>query len=174
MLVVKNLPSRARDLRDAGLIPGWGRSPREGNGNPLQYSCLENPMDRRACLATVHGVTKNQTRLKQLSTYWCKLTDINFFYKFIGLIILVSHKTCKIKPLTFLADFFFFLTQIPRQWQNFLPFPWLNVCVSSSSFQRMEPLMVLPRRVLISTFLVKYAQRFLSSCDIYWVLNSSL
>ena len=56
---------------------------------------------------------------------------------------------------------FLFLTQIPRQWQNFLPFPWLNVCISSSCFQRMEPLMVLPRPVLISTFLLKYAQRFL-------------
>ena len=44
-------------------IPGWGRSPGEGNGNPLQYSCLENPMDRRACWATVHGVAKNQTGL---------------------------------------------------------------------------------------------------------------
>ena len=46
-----------------GLIPGSGRSPGEGNGNPLQYSCLENPVDRGAWLATVHGVTKSQTRL---------------------------------------------------------------------------------------------------------------
>ena len=45
-------------------IPGWGRSPGEGNGNPLQYSCLENPMDRGAWWATVHGVPKNQTRLR--------------------------------------------------------------------------------------------------------------
>ena len=43
---------------DLGLIPGSGRSPGEGNGNPLQYSCLENPMDRGACQATVHGVTR--------------------------------------------------------------------------------------------------------------------
>ena len=42
---------------DLGSIPGWGRSPREGNGNPLQYSCLENPMDGEAWWATVHGVT---------------------------------------------------------------------------------------------------------------------
>ena len=48
---------------DLGLIPGSGRSLGEGNGNPLQYSCLENPMDRGAWQATVHGVTKNQTRL---------------------------------------------------------------------------------------------------------------
>ena len=49
MLVVKNLPANAGDVRDADLIPGSGRSPGEGNGNPLQYSYLENPMDRGAC-----------------------------------------------------------------------------------------------------------------------------
>ena len=48
---------------DLGLIPGLGRSPGEGNGNSLQYSCQENPMDRRAWWATVHGVAKSQTRL---------------------------------------------------------------------------------------------------------------
>ena len=51
-LVVKNLPSNARDLRDVGSIPGSGRSPGEGNGNPLQYSHLENPMDTGAWQAT--------------------------------------------------------------------------------------------------------------------------
>ena len=51
-----------------GLISGLGRSPRGGHGNPLQYSYLENPMDRGAWWATVHGVTKSQTRLKRLST----------------------------------------------------------------------------------------------------------
>ena len=68
-LVVKNPPANAGNTRDTGLIPGWGRSPGGGHGNPLQYSCLENPMDRGAWLATVHGVTKSQTRLKQLSTH---------------------------------------------------------------------------------------------------------
>ena len=58
MLVVKNLTASAGDLRDVGLIPGLGRSPGEGNGNPLQYSCLENPMDRGAWWATVHGVER--------------------------------------------------------------------------------------------------------------------
>ena len=47
-LVVKNLTGNSGDVRDVGLIPGWGRSPGEGHGNPLQYSCLENPMDRGA------------------------------------------------------------------------------------------------------------------------------
>ena len=54
-LVVKNTPASAGDGRDAGLIPASGRSAREGHGNLLQYSCLENPMDRGACGATVHG-----------------------------------------------------------------------------------------------------------------------
>ena len=56
VLVVKNLPANAGDARDAGLIPRPGRCPGERNGNPLQYSCLENPMDRGAYWAIVHGV----------------------------------------------------------------------------------------------------------------------
>ena len=63
-LVVKNPPANAGDVRDASSIPGLGRSPGEGHGNPLQYSCLENPMDRGAWWDTVHGVAKSQTRLK--------------------------------------------------------------------------------------------------------------
>ena len=54
-----NLPANSGATGDMGLIPGLGRSPRGGNGNPLQYSCLENPMDRAAWWATVHGVTKS-------------------------------------------------------------------------------------------------------------------
>ena len=56
-IVVKNPPTNAGDTRDTGFTPGSTRSPREDNGNPLQYSCLENSMD------AVHGVTKNQTQL---------------------------------------------------------------------------------------------------------------
>ena len=59
-LVVKNLPA---NVGDSGLIPGWGRSREEGNGNPLQYSCLGNPMDGGTWWATVHGVTKNWIQL---------------------------------------------------------------------------------------------------------------
>ena len=51
----------AYNVGDLGSVPGLGRSPGEGNGNPLQYSCLENPMDRRAWQATVHGVAKSWT-----------------------------------------------------------------------------------------------------------------
>ena len=54
----------AGDPVDMGSIPGSGRSPEEGNGNPLQYSCLENPMDREAWQVTVHGVTESWTQLK--------------------------------------------------------------------------------------------------------------
>ena len=61
--MVKNPPASTGDVTDTGLIPGSGRSTGEGNGNPLQYSCLGNPMDRVAWWATVHGVTKNQARL---------------------------------------------------------------------------------------------------------------
>ena len=67
--MVKNLSAIAGDAGDRGSIPGSGRSPGEGNGYPLQYSCMENPMDRGAWRATVHGVAKSQTRLKQLSTH---------------------------------------------------------------------------------------------------------
>ena len=64
--MVKNLPANAEDTRDVGLIPGLGRSPGVGNGNPLQYSCLENPMDRGAWWATVHGAVKSGTGLNDL------------------------------------------------------------------------------------------------------------
>ena len=57
--LVKNLPAIAGDTRDSGSIPGSGRSPGEGNGNLLQFSCLGNPMDRGAWWATVHGVAKS-------------------------------------------------------------------------------------------------------------------
>ena len=56
--MIKNLPANAGDIREAGSIPGSGRSPGGGNGYPLPYSCLENPMDRGTWRATVHGVTR--------------------------------------------------------------------------------------------------------------------
>ena len=57
--MVKNLPANAGATGDMSLIPGWGRSSGEGNGNPLQYSCLENPTDKGAWQGTVHGVTES-------------------------------------------------------------------------------------------------------------------
>jgi len=68
VLVVKNLPANVEVIGDTGSMPGLGRSPGGGHGNPLQYSCLENPMDRGAWQATVHRAAKSWTRLKQLST----------------------------------------------------------------------------------------------------------
>ena len=61
--MVKNLLASARDIRDMGSIPGLGRSPGAGHGNPLQYSCPENPMDRRVWWDAVYGVAKSQTPL---------------------------------------------------------------------------------------------------------------
>ena len=72
---VKCLPT----MWDPGLIPGMGRSPGEGNGNPLQYSCIENSMDGGAWWATVHGVTKSQTQLSDF-TLLVVGTEICIFY----------------------------------------------------------------------------------------------
>ena len=71
----------AGDTRDSGSIPGSGRSPGEGHGNPLQYTCLEHLIDRGACQAIVHGVAKSKTRLKRLSTLapFC-----NYFLSFVS------------------------------------------------------------------------------------------
>ena len=73
-LVVKNLPVNAGDVRDAGSIPGSGRSPGGGHGNPLWYSCLENPMDRGAWQAILHRLVKSWIQLKWLSIHACILT----------------------------------------------------------------------------------------------------
>ena len=64
--MVKNLPANARDIRDMGSIPGLGRSTGEGNGNPLQYSSLENPMDRGAWRAAVHGVAESDMHIEKI------------------------------------------------------------------------------------------------------------
>ena len=63
MGMVKNLPANAGDIRDEGSIPGSGRSPGGGSGNPLQYSCLEDPMDRGTWWAIIHKVEKSWTQL---------------------------------------------------------------------------------------------------------------
>ena len=65
---LKCLPASACHAGDLGSIPGLGRSPGEGNGNPLQYSCLENPMDRGAWWAAVQGVAKSRTRLSDFTS----------------------------------------------------------------------------------------------------------
>ena len=77
-LAVKNLPANAGDVREAGSIPGWGRSPGGGNGNLLLYSCLENPIDRGAWPATVQRVVHSQTQLKQLSMQDSRSFSFNY------------------------------------------------------------------------------------------------
>ena len=76
MLVVKNPPADAGDIRDVGLILGSGRSPGGGHGNQLQYSCLENPMDRGAWLQFI-GLQKGWTGLKWLSMHTCSQCSHN-------------------------------------------------------------------------------------------------
>ena len=66
-VVVKSLPANAGDLRDAGSTPGLGRSPGGGHGDPLHYSCQENPMDREAWWAMVHRVAESQTQLSNFT-----------------------------------------------------------------------------------------------------------
>ena len=70
VLVIKNPPANAGDVRAVGSILGLGRCPGEGNGNPLQYSCLENPMDGGAWWDTVHGVTESWTRLSDFTSLY--------------------------------------------------------------------------------------------------------
>ena len=79
VLVVKNPPGDAGDVRDVDSIPGLGRSLGRGTGSPLQYSCLQNPMDRGAWQTTVHRVSKNWTRLKWLSMHACTRKMMYFF-----------------------------------------------------------------------------------------------
>ena len=66
-LVVKNVPANAGDIRDSGSIPGLERSPGGGNGNPFQYSCLGNPIDRGAWVAAVHGGSKESDMTRATS-----------------------------------------------------------------------------------------------------------
>ena len=82
MALVKNPPANAGNVRDACSIPGSERSPGIGHGNPLQYSCVENPIDRGAWWATVHGVTKSQTQLSDISSNKAKLIRRVVFHIF--------------------------------------------------------------------------------------------
>ena len=75
--VVKNPPASTGDTRDAGSIPGSGRSPGVGNGNPLQYSCLGNPMDGGVRQSTVHGAAKSQMQLNTI-TNWADCAKLLF------------------------------------------------------------------------------------------------
>ena len=98
-LVVNNPPANAGDIKGTNVIPGLGRSPGEGHGNPLQHSSLENPMDKGAWEAIVHMVTKSQTRRKRLQrSTFSNITKINCYYSI--LLILNSlqkyHRTASV------------------------------------------------------------------------------
>ena len=77
VLLVKNPPANSGDVRGTGSIPPLGRSPGAGHSDPLRYSCLENAMDRGAWRVIVHGVAKNQTRLKRVSMHTYRHTHPN-------------------------------------------------------------------------------------------------
>ena len=114
VIVLKNPPANAGDIRDLGLTPGPRRSPGGGNGNPLQYSCLENPMDTQACLATVHSVRKYQTRLKQLSTpLYTEKASKKKIYPFLKSSCLIFFLFCCSLSYFFWFFFFFYCPESP-------------------------------------------------------------
>ena len=80
--MVKNMPANARDTGDMGLIPGSGRSLGEGNGDPLQHSCLENSMDKGDWRITDHGVPKSGTRLSTHTHVYIHIYFFSFSYSF--------------------------------------------------------------------------------------------
>ena len=117
-LVVKNLPANAGDIRDVGSIPGLGRSPEGGHGNPFQYSCLESPIGRGAKWVTVHRVTESGTQLKRSGMHaWTETGLLNqqFRQKFGGafpppapLLDKIPSFTLSLLPLP--SNFFLFLS----------------------------------------------------------------
>ena len=98
VLVVKNMPGNATDIRDKSSIPGLGRSHGRGNGSPLQYSCLKNPMDRGAWWTIVHSVTKSQT--------WQNI-HIKLFLTMdnLKLIFILKHIQIKLQSQNYLTDY---------------------------------------------------------------------
>ena len=126
-LVVKNLPANAGDTRDTGLIPGSARYPGGGLGNPLQYSCLENAMDRRAWRARVHRVL--QTRLKQLSMQACTHAKLESYR-----LKTRQRKEPRSWPLGSLHSLYRSLISSPSE----LTFqaPWLHKCNNANTVYR--------------------------------------
>ena len=122
VLVVKNPPPNAGDIRDAGLIPGLGRSLEGGHGNPFQYSCLENPMDRGAWWATVHGVTESCPSTDGHD--WTNLAHVGCF---IVLFLLYQHSESAV------------CIQISPPSEASLPCPPYHHWLINSKFTLLEP-----------------------------------
>ena len=157
-LAVKNSCAKAGDVTEAGSIPESGRSPEEGNGNPLQYSCLKNPMDRGTWQAAIHGTTKSWTWLKQLTTappfYVMKVKSFSRVRVFATPGI-VAHRIFQARVLEWVAISFSRVSSWPRDqtwvsqiagrgftseppgkiinfsWQEFLPIWFTQLCPQS-------------------------------------------
>ena len=137
--MIKNPPASAGDVRDTGSIPGLGRSPGGEHGNPLQYSCLENPMDRGAWRATVHGVTKSRTQLEQLSNHSTSLPkkDLRNIQLYLDFpIIWIKPSLCQHSCLLFCSSLFFFSYLLGSL---ATPVEWSDEIQSSPSFQVIPP-----------------------------------
>ena len=106
-LEVKKPPMNARDIRDVDSMSRLGRSPGGGHGNPLQYSCLENPMDRGDWRDVVHRVAKSQTRLKRLSINGCIRENAILYSAVVLQVTLHSKGKCEQKDFDFLEPTFF-------------------------------------------------------------------
>ena len=108
LLCSSDYKGSACNAGDPGSIPGSGRSPGDGNGNPLEYSCLENSMDRGAWQATVHGVTKSQTRLSNWHTHY-----LSSAFPFVCWILFLSLFLLKLLPLPARHQFFLLYQPFP-------------------------------------------------------------
>ena len=121
------------NVGDLGLIPGWGRCSGEGNGNPLQYSCLENSMDGGAWWATVHGVTKSWTRLSDFTFTFNVILTVSLFCKLIsqtlrGKVNLFPYQSAEIKWLYKIIVILFAFPWPPdiiSRWQWVTPRRWV-------------------------------------------------
>ena len=120
--VVKESACNTRDAGDVGLIPGSGRSPGGGHGNPLQYFCLENPMDRGAWRATVHRVTKSRTRLSNRTHVHRPLETFSCNKQAQSKLVFPQEATCSFCPPGFPVSY----TAWPRCHRRGLCFPSVN------------------------------------------------
>ena len=168
--MVKNLPANAGDIRDAGLIPGLGRSPGGGHGTPLQYSCLENPMDRGAWQATVRTVAKSQTRLKRLSSSMILNIPWRMVYRVAWIYLLLSFR------MYLLFSYLIIIESVKQNvWNSCTPLldPWdLQWILSALHFQQMPYLF--HRVNKIHTISSLFCHNILTSLNMYQTFSPFL